>query len=35
MIVRGFFKEILEGIDQPELVGIVEALVGKKLEELD
>ncbi len=35
MIVRGFFKEILEGIDEPELVGIVEALVAKKLEELD
>ena len=35
IIVRGFFKEILEGINAAELVEIVSSLVAKRLEELD
>ncbi len=34
IVVRGFFREVLEGIDLPEVVGLVQSLVDARLGEL-
>ncbi len=34
MVVRGFFREVLEGIDVPEVVGLVQSLVDERLGEM-
>ena len=34
IVIRGFFREVLEGIDLPEVVGLVQSLVDARLGEL-